>query len=122
MQIGFHTDAFNSAYWNFEKCLQWAHDNEVPFIECGLIDGVSCIHGLGYQPHVALYEDPLLLRKKTERYGVRFSQVDAAYPLSGSAGPLRGVLSMECEGQAGPMIGQSLQWLRGLLRELSICT
>jgi sugar phosphate isomerase/epimerase len=91
MKIGFHTDAFNSSYWSFEKCLQWAKQNQVHYIECGLIDGVSWIHGLGYQPHVALYEDPLLLRRKMDKYGVRFSQVDAAYPLSGPDGPLRGV-------------------------------
>ena len=47
--------------------------------------------GLGYYPHVALYEDPVLLRRKMESYGVRFSQVDAAFPLSGKDGPLRGV-------------------------------
>jgi sugar phosphate isomerase/epimerase len=91
MKIGFHTDAFNSAYWSFEKCLQWAQANRVHYIECGLIDGVSWIHGLGYQPHVALYEDPVLLRRKMDRYGVQFSQVDAAYPLSQADGPLRGV-------------------------------
>ncbi len=91
MRIGFHTDAFNSAYWNFEKCLEWAQQNDIHFIECGVIDGVSWIHGLGYQPHVALYEDPLVLRRKMEDYGVRFSQVDAAYPLSGQDGPLYGV-------------------------------
>ncbi len=27
MEIGFHTDAFNSSYWNFEKCLQVSIDN-----------------------------------------------------------------------------------------------
>lgn len=91
MKIGFHTDAFNSAYWSFEQCLRWAQSHDVHYIECGLIDGVSWIHGLGYQPHVALYEDPVLLRRKMERYGVRFSQVDAAFPLSGEEGPLRGV-------------------------------
>jgi sugar phosphate isomerase/epimerase len=91
MKIGFHTDAFNSAYWDFEKCLAWAQENGLGYIECGLIDGVSWIHGLGYQPHVALYEDPVLLRQKMERYGVRFSQVDAAFPLSGKDGPLYGV-------------------------------
>ncbi len=90
MQISFHTDAFNSSYWGFEQCLQWAQANDVHLIECGLIDGVSWIHGLGYQPHVALYEDPLLLRRKMEGYGVRFSQVDAAFPLSGKDGPLYG--------------------------------
>jgi len=91
MQIGFHTDAFNSAYFSFEACLKWAQKNGVHFIECGLIDGVSWIHGLGYQPHVAMYEDPVLLRKKMEGYGLRFSQVDAAFPLSTKEGPSRGV-------------------------------
>ena len=91
MKIGFHTDAFNSSYWKFDQCLEWAQKNDVHFIECGVIDGASWIHGLGYQPHVALYEDPLLLRRKMETYGVRFSQIDAAYPLSGSDGPLYGV-------------------------------
>jgi len=100
MTIGFHTDAFNSAYWSFDKCLQWAQANGVHFIECGLIDGVSWIHGLGYQPHVALYEDPALLRQKMDAHGVRFSQVDAAYPLSNEDGPLRGV----------PYVMKSIAW------------
>ena len=91
MKIGFHTDAFNTSYWKFEQCLEWAQKNDIHFIECGLIDGASWIHGLGYQPHVALYEDPLLLRRKMETYGVQFSQIDAAYPLSGGDGPLYGV-------------------------------
>lgn len=91
MKIGFHTDAFNSAWWSFDDCLQWARHHDLQYIECGLIDGVSWIHGLGYFPHVALYEDPVLLRRKMERYGVRFSQVDAAFPLSTEEGPLRGV-------------------------------
>jgi len=100
MKIGFHTDAFNSAYFSFEACLKWAQANDVHYIECGLIDGVSWIHGLGYQPHVALYEDPILLRDKMRSYGLQFSQVDAAYPLSGKDGPLRGV----------PYILKSIQW------------
>lgn len=82
IEIGFHTDAFNSSYWNFEQCLQWAQKNDVHYIECGTIDGVSWLHGLGYQPHVALWEDPVALRQKMDSYGVQFSQLDAAYPLS----------------------------------------
>jgi sugar phosphate isomerase/epimerase len=82
IEIGFHTDAFNSSYWSFEQCLQWAQTNGLHYIECGTIDGVSWIHGLGYQPHVALWEDPLALRRKMDSYGVTFSQLDAAYPLS----------------------------------------
>ena len=91
MEIGFHTDAFNSSYWSFDQCLQWAHQNQLKYIECGTIDGVSWIHGLGYQPHVALWEDPLAVRAKMERLGIRFSQLDAAFPLSRPEGATLGV-------------------------------
>jgi sugar phosphate isomerase/epimerase len=91
MKIGFHTDAFGSVFFNFEGCLKWAQKNGVHFIECGLIDGVSWMHGLGYLPHLAMFDDPLLMRRKMEGYGVRFTQVDAAFPLSGKDGPLYGV-------------------------------
>jgi len=103
MELGFHTDAFNSSYWNFDQCLEWAHERGIRFIECGTIDGVSWIHGLGYFPHVSLTEDPLVLSRKMEqRYGVRFSQVDAAYPLSGKDGPYLGV----------PYVLKTLPWAR----------
>jgi len=91
MKIGFHTDAFNSSYWSFDQCLDWAHRNDVHFIECGTIDGVSWIHGLGYQPHVALWEDPLAMRLKMDRLGIQFSQLDAAFPLSRPEGATLGV-------------------------------
>ncbi len=91
MQIGFHTDAFNSSYWSFGQCLDWAHGQGLGCIECGTIDGVSWIHGLGYQPHIALWEDPLALRRKMEQMGLHFSQLDAAFPLSRPEGATLGV-------------------------------
>jgi sugar phosphate isomerase/epimerase len=91
IEIGFHTDAFNSSYWNFEQSLQWAQKNDVHWIECGMVDGVSWIHGLGYQPHVASWEDPLMWREKAAKYGVKFSQIDAAFPMSLPEGATLGV-------------------------------
>lgn len=103
MKIGFHTDAFNTTFKNFEFCLEWAKKNDVHQIECGVIDGVSWIHGLGYQPHVALYEDPLMLKNKmAEQYDVAFSQIDAAFPLSGKDGPVYGV----------PYVLKSIPWAK----------
>ncbi len=102
MKIGFHTDAFNSAVFSFEKALQWAQRNQVTRIEPGVIDGVSWIHGLGYFPHVSLSEDPLRLREKMATYGVSFSQIDAAYPLSGKDGPHLGV----------PYVLKSIPWAK----------
>lgn len=91
MTLGFHTDAFNSAYWSFGQCVEWAQAHNLPWIECGAIDGVSWIHGLGYQPHLALWEDPLAWRAEMERRGVRLSQLDAAFPLSRPEGASLGV-------------------------------
>lgn len=85
--VGFHTDAFNSTHKSFEQALQWARDNDVHYIEPGVIEGACWIHGLGYFPHISLIEDPVLLRRKMDTYGVQFSQIDAAYPLSGKDGP-----------------------------------
>ena len=102
MQIGFHTDAFNSSAFSFEKALQWAQANGVTRIEPGVIDGVSWIHGLGYFPHVSLSEDPVGLREKMAGYGVSFSQIDAAYPLSGKDGPYLGL----------PYVLKSIPWAK----------
>jgi len=91
MEIGFHTDAFNSSYWSFDQCLDWAGKQELKYIECGSIDGVSWIHGLGYQPHIALWQDPVLMRRKMEKMGIAFSQIDAAFPVSRPEGATLGV-------------------------------
>jgi sugar phosphate isomerase/epimerase len=56
-----------------------------------MVDGVSWIHGLGYQPHVAIWEDPMMWREKAAKYGLRFSQIDAAFPMSLPEGASLGV-------------------------------
>ncbi|MDR1613690.1 MAG: sugar phosphate isomerase/epimerase [Planctomycetota bacterium] len=91
MRISFHTDAFNSAVFSFFKSVDWARNNKVRLIECGVMDGANWIHGLGYFPHITLAEDPLSMKRDMVERGVAFSQLDAAYPLSGRDGPHVGV-------------------------------
>lgn len=91
MRLGFHTDAFNSAAFSFLKAAEWASAHDMANIECGVIEGASWIHGLGYFPHISLLDDPVVLREKMDKLGVRFSQIDAAYPLSGVDGLAYGV-------------------------------
>lgn len=102
VKIGFHTDAFNSAVFSFQKALEWAHKNDVHYIEAGLIDGACWIQGLGYFPHISLIEDPLEVSELAARYGVRFSQLDAAYPISGVRGLYYGV----------PYVLKSIRWAK----------
>ncbi len=102
MKISFHTDAFNSAAFSFEKALIWAQQHDVHYIEAGVIDGVSWIHGLGYFPHISLSEDPMKIRGTMEKYNVQFSQIDSAYPLSGNEGLYYGV----------PYVLKSIPWAK----------
>lgn len=102
MRISFHTDAFNSAVFSFSKCVEWAEKNGVHHIECGVMDGVNWIHGLGYFPHICLTEDPLAMKLAMEKHGVSFSQLDAAYPLSGKDGSYLGL----------PYVLKTLPWAK----------
>ena len=95
MRIGFHTDAFNSSYWSFTKCVEWASAHGIEFIECGVIDGVCWSHALGYYPHISLCEDPREVAAAMRSASVRLSSVDAAFPLSGLAGATHGVAYVE---------------------------
>ena len=87
LQVGFHTGGFHSAYFSFPKAVRWAADHGVKGIECGFVDGVTWNHGLGYFPHVASWEDPAGIREMLDEHGVALSQIDAAFPISGPAGP-----------------------------------
>ncbi len=87
LEVGFHTGGFNSAYYSFQKAVEWARDRGVKGIECGFVDGVAWNHGLGYFPHIASWEDPRGVREMLDTCGVRLSQLDAAFPMSRPEGP-----------------------------------
>lgn len=102
MKISFHTDAFNSAAISFLSAVDWASENQVPQIESGVLEGISWIQGLGYFPHISLLDDPVVLADKMAKKGVSFSQIDAAFPLSGLEGRTYGV----------GYVLKSLQWAK----------
>ena len=43
------TDAFNSAYWSFEQCLEWARANEVHHIKGDAAFAAAGLPGLVYR-------------------------------------------------------------------------
>ena len=85
-RIGFHTGAFNSAYISFIQAVEWAEKHEIHNIECGYVDGVTWNHGLGYFPHIASWQDPIMIKDFLAEKNVKLSQIDAAFPISGKDG------------------------------------
>jgi hypothetical protein len=57
---------------------------------------------LGYFPHISLNDDPVKTKDMMAGKGVSFSQIDAAYPLSGPDGITLGV----------QYVLKSLQWAK----------
>ena len=107
MKIGFHTDAFNSAYWNFEKCLEWAAGARRPLHRVRPDRRRELDPRPGLPAARRALRGPAAAAPEDGAHGVRFSQVDAAFPLSGKEGPLYGV----------PYVLKSIPWAKpGRLR------
>jgi hypothetical protein len=89
--IGFHTDAFNSSNWSSDQAADWASQNDVPHIECGAIDGVTWLHGLGYHPSRRGVGGSGRARVFVGSTGRFVSQIDAAFPLNVREGTTLGI-------------------------------
>ncbi len=100
MQIAFHTDAFNSVYWNIQQCARWAEGHGITRMECGVIGGAAWSQALGYYPHLSLQDDPRIVARSLGAFGVELSCLDAAYPLGGLRGATNGV----------PYVKDAIRW------------
>jgi len=61
-------------------------------IEVGSYYGMYFVAALGFEPSLNLWDDPLEYKKKADKIGVRFSQVDAASPMFEMNGSMHGLI------------------------------
>lgn len=91
LKLGMHTDNWRTLSGSFEQAVTAAQDLSLDFIEFGVIDGQDFIQGLGYAPTISLDSNPIQLSRYLEDRGLRVSQIDAGYPISGPLGATFGV-------------------------------
>lgn len=91
IDLGMHVDNWRHCDTTYEVPCQFARDHGMKFVEFGTIDGDYFIHALGYNPHVSLDSDPLVLKDYLDSMGLKVSQLDAAFPMSTPEGQYRGV-------------------------------
>ncbi len=89
--LGMHTDNWRVLSGSFDQALESAVENKLNYIEFGLIDGQNFIQGLGYDPSLPMDVDEMWLKRSLEKRGIRVSQIDAGYPLTGQKGAVYGV-------------------------------
>jgi sugar phosphate isomerase/epimerase len=91
IQLGMHTDNWRPLSGSFDHALASAAEHRLSHIEFGLVDGQNFIQGLGYDPALPIDLDELALRRQLDGRGIRVSQIDAGYPLTGPNGAVYGV-------------------------------
>ena len=105
MRLTMHTDNWRCLSGSFEQAVEAAKRFGLEFIEFGVVDGQDFIQGLGYAPAVSLDSNPLRLRRYLDSKGLRPSQIDAAYPLTGPMGATIGVRYVQKAIQFAAAIG-----------------
>ncbi|MFA6544054.1 MAG: sugar phosphate isomerase/epimerase family protein [Limisphaerales bacterium] len=91
IQLGMHTDNWRTLSGSFDQAVASAVHHRLPFIEFGLVDGQNFIQGLGYDPALPMDVDEMAIRRCLDERGIRVSQIDAGYPLTGQKGAVYGV-------------------------------
>jgi len=86
IRLSMHTDNWRCLSGSFRQAVAAAKRFGLEHIEFGVVDGQDFIEGLGYSPAVSLDSNPLRLRRYLEAQGLRPSQIDAAYPITGPLG------------------------------------
>jgi len=86
IELSMHTDNWRCLSGSFKQACQAAKKFGLKLIEFGVIDGQDFIEGLGYSPAVPLDSNPIKLRRYLDSMGLKPSQIDAAYPITGPMG------------------------------------
>ena len=86
IELSMHTDNWRCLSGSFEQAVAAAKRFGLEHIEFGVIDGQEFIQGLGYSPAVSLESNPIRLKRYLDANGLKPSQIDAAYPITGPLG------------------------------------
>ena len=83
IKIGVNTDNWRHSDKPAEYCFKYI--STLPGIEhteVEAVGGTEFFTGLGFAPFIPLNSDPLELRKKLDKYGLKVSQLDVSYPIN----------------------------------------
>jgi sugar phosphate isomerase/epimerase len=105
IHLGMHTDNWRTLSGSMADAIASANLHKLEYIEFGVVDGQDFIEGLGFSPTVSLDSNPLRLKRWLEESGLKVSQIDAAYPITGPLGATFGVRYVQRAIQFAAAIG-----------------
>ncbi len=105
IHLGMHTDNWRTLSGSMADAVACAKHHGLKYIEFGVIDGQDFIQGLGYAPTVPLDASPIQLKRYLDEHGLKVSQIDAGYPITGPLGATYGVRYIQRAIQFAAAIG-----------------
>lgn len=105
LHLGMHTDNWRTLSGSMATAVESARRHQLEYIEFGVIDGQDFIQGLGFAPTVSLDSNPIRLKRWLDACGLKVSQIDAAYPITGPLGAAHGVRYVQKAIQFAAAIG-----------------
>jgi len=82
IKIGVNTDNWRHLDKPIDYCFEVIAKQGVEYCELEAVGGVEFFTGLGFAPFVPLDSDPLELRKKLDKHGLKASQLDVSFPIN----------------------------------------
>ncbi len=105
LHLGMHTDNWRTLSGSMATAIESAKLHKLEYIEFGVIDGQDFVQGLGFAPTVSLDSNPIRLKRWLDESGLKVSQIDAAYPITGPLGATHGVRYVQKAIQFAAAIG-----------------
>jgi sugar phosphate isomerase/epimerase len=105
LHLGMHTDNWRTLSGSMATAVESAKLHKLEYIEFGVIDGQEFVQGLGFAPTVPLDSNPIRLKRWLDECGLKVSQIDAAYPITGPLGATFGVRYVQKAIQFAAAIG-----------------
>jgi len=81
MRIGIHTDNYRLECRSAEYAFDSIAKIGAKWTELNMMQGFDLFEGHGFVPNISMSEDPLEIREKVEKRGLKVSCLDAHYPL-----------------------------------------
>ncbi len=82
LKIGVNTDNWRHSDKPVDYCLEVIAKQGIEYCEFEAVGGTEFFTGLGFAPFVPLDSDPLELRKKLDKLGLKPSQFDVSFPIN----------------------------------------
>ena len=105
IELSMHTDNWRTLSGSLQQAVEAAKKFGLEYIEFGVVDGQDFIEGLGYSPAVSLDANPIRLKRYLDDHGLKVSQIDAGYPITGPMGATFGVRYMQRAIQFAAAVG-----------------